>query len=284
MGHLESPQWLHFQFQTDPSKHVLIQELSPLGGESIFMERVKGALAENSVNDALVFIHGFDVDFASAIRRTAQITYDLGFRGVPLAYVWPSQAVFSPIAYVRDSNASDVTVPHLRSFLLSLAAHSGATTIHIIAHSMGNKALARALERIAIDPDIAPKPVFGEIMLCAPDIDENVMKDVAQRFARIARRITLYASQNDRALIAAHTYARSRRAGEGGRDILVLPGVDSIEVSKVDTNLIGHFYYGDNRSVLSDMFYLMKLDQAPSDRFAMTLHQRGGDHYWEFTP
>ena len=44
-----------------------------------------------------------------------------------------------------------------------------------------------------------------------------------------------------------------RRAGDSGDDITLFKGIDTIDVSSVDTNLIGHFYYGDNRSVLSEL-------------------------------
>jgi hypothetical protein len=40
------------------------------------------------------------------------------------------------------------------------------------------------------------------------------------------------------------------RAGESGENIVVLPNIDTIDVSAVDTSLMGHTYYGDNTTVL----------------------------------
>lgn len=284
MGRIESPSWLHFEIRPDPTKHVILRELSPIQGEPQFMRSISQELEERQRREIVVFVHGFNVDFGGAVKRTAQIVYDLGFDGIPIAYTWASEAKLSPTAYVRDGNASDVTVPKFRKFLVALAKNSGASRIHVIAHSMGNKVLARALEGIATDPQVDPKPQFGQLMLTAPDIDEEVMLDLAERFSALAQRVTLYASQNDIALVAAHKYANSRRAGEGGAAILIMPRVDSIEASAVDTNLVGHFYYGDNRSVLSDMFYLLRTDFPPDRRFGMRPYTSERGTYWAFVP
>lgn len=284
MGNIESPSWRHFELRPDPEKHIVILSVDPVPGEPVFMDSVRARLLQLPSKEILVFIHGFNVDFGSAIKRTAQIAYDLGFQGVPVTYTWPSEAKLSRVAYVRDANAADVTAPHLRDFLVSLANRTGGAKIHIIAHSMGNKILAQALQSIALAPEIQPKPRFNEVMLTAPDIDEDVMRELSSRFAPLAQRYTMYASKRDVALIAAHRYVNSRRAGEGGPNILVLSNVDSVEASAVDTNLIGHFYYGENRSVLSDMFDLIRSDRPPSQRFGMRERRRDGGVYWAFVP
>ena len=41
-----------------------------------------------------MFVHGFNVSFADAARRTAQIAYDLAFGG-PGALSWPYSATFT---------------------------------------------------------------------------------------------------------------------------------------------------------------------------------------------
>lgn len=285
MGRMESPRLLHLEFRPDPEKHVVLLSVSPISGSPEFLRRLGAELGSSPERQLLVFVHGFNVDFSSAIKRTAQIAYDLAFPGVPVAYTWPSQAKLSPVAYVKDGNAADATVPHLREFLTLLAQQTGATRIHVIAHSMGNKVLAHALADMAADPRLASsKPLFSEVMLTAPDIDEDVMRDLSARFVRLGERFTLYASSGDEALVASHEFTNSRRAGEGGPNILVVPKIDSIEASKVDTNLVGHFYYGENRSVLSDMFYLIRDDREPAGRFGMRQRARSGNVYWEFAP
>ena len=65
---------------------------------------------------------------------------------------------------------------------------------------------------------------------------------------------------------------------------MVLPGVDTIDATKVDTGLLGHSYYGDNRSVLSDLFSLVRYDLPPEQRFGLIRHTLRQEIYWAFVP
>jgi hypothetical protein len=98
-----------------------------------------------------------------------------------------------------------------------------------------------------------------------------------------AKRVTLYASSKDRALAFSKTVHGYDRAGESGEKIALFDGVDTIDVSAIDTNLVGHFYYGDNRSVLSDLFNLIK-GEAATDRFGLKKRFKNRRHYWVFQP
>lgn len=65
---------------------------------------------------------------------------------------------------------------------------------------------------------------------------------------------------------------------------VTVPGVDTIDVSAVDTSLIGHFYHGDNRSILFDLFHLLRDRQPPQQRAGLTARKRGETTYREFRP
>jgi esterase/lipase superfamily enzyme len=45
-------------------------------------------------------VHGFNVSFENALRRTAQIAYDLDFDGAPFLFSWPSRD--SLLSYASD--------------------------------------------------------------------------------------------------------------------------------------------------------------------------------------
>ena len=87
---------------------------------------------------------------------------------------------------------------------------------------------------------------------------------------------------NDKALQLSKKINGYPRAGDAGPGIVVLSGVDTIDVSEVDTDLIGHSYYGDNRSVLSDMFNLLRGQLPP--RFGLKEMIAGAFKYWRFSP
>jgi esterase/lipase superfamily enzyme len=94
----------------------------------------------------LLYIHGFNTSLNHAIRRAAQLTNDLKFKGVVLAYCWPSKGRFW--RYSKDAVAVDKTANNLRQVITTLLTEKvqGISQVHILAHSMGTRALINALK------------------------------------------------------------------------------------------------------------------------------------------
>jgi esterase/lipase superfamily enzyme len=278
MGQLERPTIWTF-WREDPDKHFIVVSARELTYDAFYRD-VAGVVARSQRREAFVFIHGFNVSFESAVYRTAQIAYDLAFDGAPILYSWPS--VGSPTGYPVDANNSEWTIDRLHWFLEDISAKSGATLIHVIAHSRGNWPTMNALNAIATESHSTAPPRFSQIVLTAPDVDADSFRDLVRRFNLIATRTTLYASANDEALRLSREYQGYQRAGDVRPQIVVTPGVDSIDVSAVDTSLLGHSYYGDNTSVISDIARLLRTGLPPDRRCGI---QRAGDailRYWAF--
>lgn len=274
LGKLEEPTWWKLEFSPDPAKHVTIKSLTPVEGDAFFQS--VGRRAGQGDGQALVFIHGFNVAFDEALRRTGQLAYDLNFDGAPILYSWPSDGKFR--AYMSDANNAEWTRPHLVAFLKSLAACAGVRTIHLVAHSMGNRALLNALDRLVADDHQAR---FAQTILTAPDVDVEVFKDLVTRCRTLAARVTLYASKTDTALEVSRAVNGHPRAGDAGNGLVVMNGLDTVDATEIDTSFIGHGYYGDNRSVLSDLFYAIR-GAAPSDRHGLRQTSLGILPYWVF--
>jgi esterase/lipase superfamily enzyme len=282
-GELETPSIVRLEFRHDPEKHIALQTVVPLTA-SHFFAAVKKRIEQTDRKEILVFVHGFNVSFENGARRTAQIARDLDFAGVPVLYSWPSRGRLSRAAYRHDANNVGWTVRHLRQVLEDLAAKSGADAIHLIAHSMGNQALAAALKDIAVGMGAKTHPAFTEVVLTAPDIDADVFKEMANEFRKAARHVTLYVSAKDKALHFSKRYQGDYvRAGDTETGVLIIPGVETIDVSAVDTNFIGHFYYADNTSVLSDLYYLIR-GNRPHERFGLKTSVAHEETYWTFRP
>ena len=161
-GLVERPSLLRFEIHEDQRKHIVLTRAVELGAND-FDKRLVETVATSPDRDLLVFIHGYNVDFDSAVRRTAQIAVDLPFEGVPVCYSWPSQG--SLIGYSIDANNAEWTVPHLKAFLLELAEESGADSINVIAHSMGNRAMTAAMQQISWEAGDETAPNFDRIVL-----------------------------------------------------------------------------------------------------------------------
>ena len=277
IGRVERPSWLRLEFRENPRKHVVIAGIVEYPASAFYAE-LKAYVNRPEETGVLVFVHGYNVTFAQAVRRTAQITYDLEFPGPAVAYSWPSHG--SVASYLADANNVRWSVPHFQKFLLDLKQQANADVIHLIAHSMGSRVLAEALGRM--DGEFRS----GHVVFAAPDIDADVFKELTSTFRTRARQVTLYASSNDEALkLSRKLQGDYARAGETSSDVLVVTGVDSIDASRVNTGLLGHSYYGDNRSIISDIYYLLHSETPTGKRFGMFEQMnKQGLLYWAFRP
>jgi esterase/lipase superfamily enzyme len=122
-----------------------------------------------------------------------------------------------------------------------------------------------------------------QTILAAPDIDAGVFQQLAESFTKAAARTTLYASSKDLALQVSQQFHRYPRAGESGPAILVLPSIDTVDVSEVPSGFLGHSYYGGARSVLSDVYELIQSGAAPP-RFGLRQSTGKNGIYWMFVP
>jgi esterase/lipase superfamily enzyme len=270
-------------YRENRDKHFVVLNVIE-DARDTFLRELRDYVDGCGSKQALVFVHGFNVKFLDAMFRTAQIAADLNFPGVAIAFSWPSKGVLSPLGYTRDEEQVRWTLPDMEEFLELVAVQSGATTIHLVAHSMGNRALTDALAHARAGVAQGAAALFNEVILTAPDIDADTFaRYVAPAIFPAAKRITLYASSNDVALKFSKSVHGYPRAGESGDHIVLLDGIDTVDVSSVDTSFVGHSYYGDNRAVLSDMFNLIQ-GQPAANRFGLKRRTKGGRSYWAFKP
>lgn len=281
-GKVERPfKWWIIEFSEDPKKHVVLTDLKVVKGNDFYGAlRTEYDRRETEKRSALVFIHGFNVPFDQAAYNTAQIAYDLDFDGVPMMYSWPSQG--SVLAYDGDQEAAEWSAPHLQTFLERMARESGALRIHIIAHSMGNRPLSRALAALGHQPDI--QPLFDNIIMAAPDVNASTFTQLWPDIKNAAKRFTLYASSDDKALAASRTAkggTNFARLGEGGPKIVVIPGIDTVDASGIDTSWLGHSYVDSCKPVMNDLQLLIAKGWAPLQR-KLRDRQKEGLAYWAF--
>jgi esterase/lipase superfamily enzyme len=278
MGRVERPRWWRLQFREDPAQHIVIQSLRILPSTQ-FAASASATLGGSRKKEILLFVHGYNVGFREAVANTAQIAYDLQFEGLSVLYSWPSEG--SIMMYTVDEANVTWSQPHFAQFLRLLREDLGAQTVHIVAHSMGNRLVAETLA--ALSPEAANrKGQMRQIIFAAPDIDAATFKDLCAAFAGKAERFTLYASSEDKALKASKVIHRYPRAGDAGLDLTIARPLDTVDATAVDTSLVGHSYYGECRSVLADMFSLIREGAPPESRFGLVPKERYGSRYWLF--
>lgn len=258
-GQVERPSLLSAHPWEDPQEHVMILRIFPQDRDEFF-----GDVAQAGRERAFVFVHGFNVSFEDAALRTAQIAHDLEFDGAPIFFSWPSRA--SVFEYTVDEATVTWATHHLKLFLRDVRRTLPAATIHLIAHSMGNRALTEALRSLSIELG-RELPRFQEVILAAPDIDAATFRDdIVPALRPTGERITLYCAPYDEALAASRRVHGFPRAGDSSQGVFVAEGLETIDVAVQDPDILGHSYFGSVEPVLEDIVSLILHRKRPAER------------------
>jgi esterase/lipase superfamily enzyme len=228
---------------------------------------------------ALVFVHGYNVSFHDAALRAAQIGFDLSIHGTMAFFSWPSRGRLD--GYLADAATIEASEGVIGDFLADFVERSGAETVHVIAHSMGNRGVLRAVNRIEHRVKRGHGARLGQFLLAAADVDAGTFRLLAASYGQLAQRTTLYVSSRDRAVEASRWLHDFDRVGLIP-PVTILPGIDTINVTNVDLTTIGHGYVGEARHVLRDMHSLINDNEPPTKRFGVReMHAADGMTYWE---
>lgn len=260
----------------DRERFFQIGEHRPLGDEDFIQ-----ALREAPGDELLLMVHGFNVRYEEAILRGAQIVYDLKFQGPALIFTWPAGAGDAPLSdllihqtyAINRGTAARSIEPFTR--LLLAAAQSG-KRVHVLVHSMGHQIVLPGL--VAAGSSIAPGKI-GEVILNAPDFAADDFAPIAGDLRAIARRVTLYCSPGDNALVASRQINGNYRIGLCKR----IEGIDVINVNEIDSPALGvaglgHGYYS-GRAVLTDVFQTLLGVDARRRLFIRTSDPGGGENF-----
>lgn len=269
---------LRFDLRDD---RLRLQRIDQREREAFFAEihdAMQDARESGEQPHALLFLHGFNVSFEEAAIRAAQIGVDLKVPGATAFFSWPSRG--SVRAYPVDEASIEASEPAITQFLVDFTAHCGADKVHVIAHSMGNRGLLRALQRIAANAQTRGKVKFGQVFLAAPDVDRDLFLDLARLYPEHAERTTLYASDGDRSV---HLSAKLHAAPRAGyyTPYTVAPGVDTVAVPDFDVDLLGHSYFAHAEALLHDIHDLMRHNEAPAQRQRITPAIHEGATFWK---
>jgi esterase/lipase superfamily enzyme len=205
----------------------------------------------------LVFVHGFNLRYEDAVLRASQIAYDLKYQGPIVLFTWPSGAGDGfldeqMITRTYDSNLKNAkeSIGVFKDFLNQLRANN--LKVNLVVHSMGHQIVLPALKDFAtLNPDAK---IINELILNAPDFEADEFINIADVVKENSRRITIYCSYNDRAMVASEFYNKNPRLG----GCAFSESIDSINVSLVDGSALGlgHGYYA-SRAILGDVFQVL---------------------------
>jgi esterase/lipase superfamily enzyme len=252
--------------------------------KTIFWENLRSKLVGDQ-SSVVLFIHGFRTTFEDAAIRAAQLQVDLNVSGVMAFYSWPS--VGTVRGYVTDMERVRRSVPFLIEFLKGLVAESGASRVHVIAHSMGNVGLLEALKEIDRRRG-GDCHLFTHVVLAAADISRGDLEQFSELYQKLSKKTTAYTCRNDYALwFSSRIRDGEARVGNSSPPI-VIPGIDAIDVTNVNPSLpllsllglYSHSAFAESRLVLKDIQLAMLCDVPPGRRSDLN-EVAGPPTYWE---
>lgn len=274
VGVIEERRW--YQLKEDPDRHVML-----LDGQTISKQEFDKLLDLGLVNKSdstLLFVHGYNVSFADAAKRTAQMAYDLKFFGVPLFFSWPANG--KVLSYAADEASIEWSEPAFYNFLVDHLSNPKIKQTFLIAHSMGNRAVLSSLARLKLEhPNLRYK--LKEVVLAAPDVDAEQFVDIIiPKIADSKAPVTLYASNRDMALLTSKRLHFYERAGDVPVVIKVYGGVEFIDASAVKTDFLNHSYVSESKSVINDILDLFG-GNRPANRSGLRVRETQVGQYWE---
>lgn len=273
-GSLPEPSILRLEFSQNPAKHIVLMEIDMLP-DAAFWQQLRSTVEASSDRRLLLFIHGYAATFRDAARRTAQIAWDMNYQGAAMFFSWPAggyeEGSVEHGNYLKDLRLANLSRFDLITVLQQISARSGATSIHVVAHSMGGHLLTDSLVQIAkSEAGSVPASQFRQLVLAAPDVDAQVfVEKQAANLAAFREGLTVYASDSDYALSASRTVNSYEPLGQinawsrqGAKERLYsLIDVSALAKSWFST---GHLYYGDLPQVIRD-FDLTFRGMTPAD-------------------
>ncbi|MCF6439852.1 alpha/beta hydrolase [Pseudoalteromonas luteoviolacea] len=258
------------------SKHVMIRDLQPMEERDFLSDF-------NDSDSAFIFIHGYNVPFKSALYHSAQLKFDLAYKGEFVLFSWPSFGSLK--SYAGDKERAVGAGEHLAKLIEDIS-HSEVKTIYILAHSMGSYCLSEAIKYLAkSDPSVQPKL---RIALAAPDIDRDAFKkQYADRYLSSSDGVSIYACEKDKALMMSRLVNSSDRLGFSD-PITVVDGMDTIDASPLAKKWLNkvrlnHSYIFQHNYLITDLYDYFFYGKPASQRRLkpMLLDEQ---RYWQLHP
>lgn len=268
-------------------------------GSRLLFEELKGHM-KTKARDTMVYVHGFNTTFDKAIvsgiamqwylRTQAHRTSTDGANVT--VFSWPSNGRLLEYFADRDDAAHSGTAfarafVKLREFVGELTgADQCNRRLHLLAHSMGNFVLERALPAIRYRGQGSRLPqLFDEVLLVAPDVDVDAFEHTHKlgRLPDLAKRVSLYVHSRDKALWTSDkTKGNPDRLGRDGpaNRTRVVDKVDVVDLTgDVTSDRFSHNYQTDH--VFLDDVANTLAGRHPTRHRPAPRVLRPGDNRWE---
>jgi esterase/lipase superfamily enzyme/Flp pilus assembly protein TadD len=244
-------------------RQLPLSSLAVLNSDAL-VRAARARLSQSSSGEALVFVHGFNVSFDNALRRAAQLAYDLDFDGPVFLFSWPTGE--SVWGYVRDRDIAQASQENVAEFLKSVVAPVRARNINLITHSVGSLAINEALR--SMDAGSLERLKLDQIVLASPHVDGDLFESCYTKLRKTGTRSTIYSKAGDWALwVSAKLHSPLGYLSKSGPEKLV-DGTDMIDTASVNADVfsLNRDLYADSPALIADLRQIIAKYRAPDER------------------
>lgn len=210
-------EWAKRSETADPARHFVVTDTKVYDRPNRFMREMK---RDSTMNETMVFVHGYNNTLSDAMYRLAQIQedFDLGMSSV--LFSWLSSGDARGYIYDRDSilYARD----DLEEVLKAVSAQDNGSIL-LVAHSMGSHLVMEVLRQAALRGDRELLSRINGVILMSPDLDPDLFRSQAEAIGKLPQPFLIFVSREDRALsLASFITGRKPRLG-------VIDGPEAVE-------------------------------------------------------
>ena len=247
----------------DPLRHFIATQDTKFFGADDFSVALRKELRSRPFSERLVvvYVHGFNNNFAEGIYRLAQISHDFNLPEVTVHYSWPSAG--HPLGYGYDRDSVLFARDGLEE-LLHAVQNAGADKILLMGHSLGALLAMETLRQMAISDSSVLRRTLGGVVLISPDIDVEVFHQQAIRIGKLPQPFVIFASEKDRALrLSARLTGQPNRLGTL-TDASAISDLDVtvFDVTNFSTGIDGHFTAASSPALIRILSLLPTIESS----------------------
>ena len=208
--------------EPNPKRDMLTVDEMLFTNSETFSAAFNRHLATTADRRAIVFVHGFNTNFAEGVYRIAQMKHDMSLPGTIVHFSWPSLG--NAFGYVHDRDSVVFSRDDLEALIDTLG-KSNARSIVLMAHSMGTYLAMETLRSMALRGDSPGFRKLEAVILISPDIDVDVFKTQIRVLDPVPEPFVIFGSPRDKALkLSSILVAEPARLGNL-KDTSVLDGL-----------------------------------------------------------
>lgn len=279
-------------------KHGVIglQEASLLESDE-FMKQLSEAVKTSPHNSLLVVVFGYRDGYEATAIKAAYFAYLLDVNTPVLLFDWPGDQSTSIDGYKKAQSMARASGPQLGELLAKISREVKPVRLWVKASSLGCQVVCDAFDHMYKYDDMKDADFeIAHVILAAPDVgQEEFESEFKDEIAALAKKVTVYVSSNDTALLMSGFINMDRRLGrqkiredeetEEAKDLLYLKSLDPekitlIDVTPINKSSYSHGYYLEDPEFFDDV-YTRFFDKEPNiSRRLYLLKYKDKVDYW----